>query len=70
LSAKEAFAETRPFQMKLFTLTAVLAAALFSAVAAVPFLPASKTRPDLFVLEARVSSTVNGTFQVYYDDGA
>jgi hypothetical protein len=56
--------------MKFFTLTALLAAALFSAVVAVPFLPAAKIRPDLFVLEARVSSSVAGTFQVFYDDGA
>jgi hypothetical protein len=56
--------------MKFFTLPALLAAALFSAVVSVPFLPAAKTRPDLFVLEVRASSTVSGAFQVYYDDGA
>src|SRR5215207_218434 len=56
--------------MKFFTFTALLAAALFSAVVAVPFLPAAKTRPDLFVLEVRVNSSVDGTLQVYYDDGS
>ena len=56
--------------MKFFTLPALLAAALFAAVVSVPFLPAAKIRPDVFVLEVRASSTVNGAFQVYYDDGA
>ena len=56
--------------MRFFTLTALLAAALFSVVVALPFLPAAKMRPDLFVLEARVSSTVGGALQIFYDDGA
>ncbi|MBL9208834.1 MAG: hypothetical protein JNL92_00100 [Opitutaceae bacterium] len=56
--------------MRFFTLTALLAAALFSVVVALPFLPAAKMRPDLFVLEARVSSTVGGSLQIFYDDGA
>ncbi len=56
--------------MKFFTPTALLAAALFSAVAAVPFLPAAKTRPDLFTLEARLTASAGGLFQIFYDDGA
>jgi hypothetical protein len=56
--------------MRFFTVPALLAAALFSAVVALPFLPAAKMRPDLFVLEARVSSSVSGSFQIFYDDGA
>ena len=56
--------------MKLFTVPALLAAALVSAIVAVPFLPTAKMRPDLFMLEARVSSTANGRLRVYYDDGA
>ena len=70
LSANDAFAETHLLRMRFFTLTALLAAALFSVVVALPFLPAAKMRPDLFVLEARVSSTVGGSLQIFYDDGA
>ncbi|MGH7959872.1 MAG: hypothetical protein ACREH8_23050, partial [Opitutaceae bacterium] len=55
--------------MKFFTFTAGLAAALFAAVVSVPFLPAAKMRPDVFVLEAQARSSVDGAFQVYYDDG-
>src|SRR5688572_12821205 len=55
--------------MKFFTFPALLAAALFSAVVSVPFLPAAKMRPDVFMLEVRASSTVNGALQAYYDDG-
>lgn len=47
-----------------------LAAALVSVVISIPFLPAAKTRGDLFLLEARVSSTAAGAFQIYYDDGS
>jgi hypothetical protein len=56
--------------MKWFTVPALLAAALVSAVVALPFLPAAKIRPDLFLLEARVTSTTAGAFQVYYEDGS
>jgi hypothetical protein len=55
--------------MKFFTITAVLAAALFSIVVTLPFAPAARMRPDVFVLEARARSTVDGAIQVYYDDG-
>lgn len=56
--------------MRFFTLTALLAAALFSAAVIVPFLSAAKNRPDFFTLEARITSTSPGWFQVYLDDGA
>jgi hypothetical protein len=69
LSRHPGFSETRPLRMKFFTLTALLAAALFSVVVSVPFLPAAKTRSDHFALEVRASSTVGGALQVYYDDG-
>ena len=55
--------------MKFFTLPALGAAALVSAVLALPFLPAAKTRPDLFVLEARLTASGPGQFQAYFDDG-
>jgi hypothetical protein len=55
--------------MKLFTLPALLAAALFSAVVVIPFLPAARPRPQNFVLEARVASSVAGTMRIYYDLG-
>jgi hypothetical protein len=69
LSDTEAFAETRGLRMRFFTFTALAAAAMVSVIVAVPFLPAAKSRPDLFVLEARVTSTLPGAFQVFYDDG-
>ncbi len=56
--------------MKFFTLPALLAAALVSVLAALPFLPAAKMRPDLFTLEVRLTSTANGILRAYYDDGA
>ena len=56
--------------MKFLTFSALLAAALFSAVVSMPFLPAAKMRPDVFMLEVRVSSTTSGAFQLYYDNGA
>ena len=55
--------------MKFLTLTAVLAAALFSMVVTLPFAPAARMQPDVFVLEARARSSVDGALQVYYDDG-
>ena len=55
--------------MKFFTFPALLAAALLSVVAALPFLPGAKTRSDLFQLEVRLTATGNGPLQVYYDDG-
>ncbi len=55
--------------MRLFTVPALLAAALCSVVAALPFLPAARMHPDLYVLEARVASSAGGPFQIFYDDG-
>ncbi len=55
--------------MRFFTLPALLAAALLSVVAALPFLPFAKRHSELFRFEARVTSTVAGGFQIFYDDG-
>lgn len=55
--------------MKLFTLPALLAAALFSAVVVVPFLPVAKTNAELFTFEAKLRSTVAGQAQLFFDDG-
>ncbi len=55
--------------MRWFSLQALLAAALLSAVVALPFLPAAKMRPDLYQLELRVTSPVVAQFQIFYDDG-
>ena len=58
--------------MKAFTFTTLLAAALFSAVVVVPFLPAAKTSsgPGLFWLEVRLTSSAPGIPQLYYDSGS
>lgn len=56
--------------MKFFTLPALLATALFSAVVVIPFLPAAKTHSDLFFLEARLNADQAGRIQLYYDNGA
>src|SRR4051812_230713 len=56
--------------MKFFTLPALLAAALLSAVVVVPFLPAAKTQSALFALEASMTSTASGQVVLYYDTGA
>src|SRR3954468_15238678 len=56
--------------MKFFTPMALLAAALLSALVALPFSPSAKMRPDLFMIEARVTSSVAAPFQIFYDDGA
>lgn len=55
--------------MKFFTLPALLAAALLSAVVVVPFLPAAKSQSALFALEARMTSTAPGQVMLYYDNG-
>jgi hypothetical protein len=55
--------------MKFLSLPALLAAALLSVAAALPFLPAAKTRSDLFQLEVRLSAAGRGTLQAYYDNG-
>ena len=69
MSALRRFAETAPLRMRFFSLPALLAAALVSAVVALPFLPAAKMHVDLFQLEARLTSNATGTFQAFYDDG-
>lgn len=56
--------------MKWFTTPALLAAAVFSAAVVIPFLPAAKEQPNIFVLEARVASPIAGLIKVYYDIGA
>ena len=56
--------------MRFFTLPALLAAALFSAVVVVPFLPLAKTQTDFFALEVRMTSSVNGIVKLYFDNGA
>jgi hypothetical protein len=55
--------------MRLFTPLALLSAALFSVVAALPFLPAAKMQPDLFMMELRVRAAAPGQIQIFYDDG-
>lgn len=55
--------------MKWLTVPALLAAALFSVVVALPFLPGAKTVPEIFAVEVRLASSVAGQLQVYYDDG-
>ncbi|HUR58412.1 MAG TPA: hypothetical protein VM029_11920 [Opitutaceae bacterium] len=56
--------------MKFFTVPALLAAALFSAVAVVPFLPTAKMRSSLLAVEVRFSTSAGvGNVQVFYDTG-
>src|SRR6185436_21149286 len=55
--------------MKVFTVPALLAAALFSAVVVIPFLPTAKSPRVFFALEARVASSVEGVVKIYYDTG-
>lgn len=55
--------------MKFFTIPALLASALLSALVVIPFLPAAKDRPTYFVLEAEVRSSVASYLQVYFDSG-
>src|SRR5688500_9919698 len=56
--------------MKFFTVPALLAAARLSAAVVVPWLPVAKNNSDLFLLEARLRSSVAGRVQVYYGTGA
>ena len=46
--------------MKWLTLPTLVAAAVCSAVAVIPFLPAAKNHPDVFIFEARLASSVAG----------
>ena len=56
--------------MKLFTLPALLVAALLGALVVVPFLPLAKTSSALFALEVRLASSGPGQIVLYYDSGA
>ncbi|HVW21329.1 MAG TPA: hypothetical protein VHC86_08945 [Opitutaceae bacterium] len=56
--------------MKCLTPAALLAAALFSAAAVVPFLPGRPARQSQFAFEADLTSTTSGQVQVFYDYGA
>ena len=55
--------------MKLFTLPALLAAAMASVLVVIPFLPAAKPDPRPFLLELRAAATAGGAARVYYDIG-
>ncbi len=57
--------------MKFLTLPALMAAACFSAVAVIPFLPAARQQSTAanFFVELRLASDSAGTVQVFYDDG-
>jgi len=54
---------------RFFTFTTLLAAALFSAAAVVPFLPNAKKNSELFFFEVMMSSSASGSLQLYYDSG-
>lgn len=56
--------------MKYFTPAGLLAAAVVAAATVVPFLPAARRGEHSFALELRMSSSVSGNVQVYYDLGA
>ncbi|MBI5771396.1 MAG: hypothetical protein HZA93_26720 [Verrucomicrobia bacterium] len=56
--------------MRFFTFPALLAAALVSAVVALPFLPIAKTQTDFFAFEVRMTSKVTGVVKIYFDAGA
>ncbi len=56
--------------MKFLTPQALLAAALLSAAAVVPFLPAARKVQDRFGLEVRYVSSVSAHLQVYFDRGS
>ena len=61
--------DSRLTSMKFFTLPALLAAALFSAVVVVPFLPEAHDHANPFALEVRLAASAAGNVQVYYDTG-
>ncbi|MDO8539132.1 MAG: hypothetical protein Q7S40_01720 [Opitutaceae bacterium] len=56
--------------MRIFTFPALLAAALVSAVVALPFFAGAKFQPVLYAVEAELASSVAGNVQLYYDDGS
>lgn len=55
--------------MKFFTAAALFAAALFSVVVSVPFLPHAKEVPELFAVSVTLTTSSSGRLQVYYDTG-
>src|ERR1039457_4931864 len=55
--------------MKFFTLPALLAAALFSAVVSLPFMPFAASPTALYRFEVTVTSSQRGIAQVFYDIG-
>jgi hypothetical protein len=55
--------------MKSFSIPALLAAALFSAVVSLPFMPFAASRTAVFHLEATVTSTARGSAQLFYNVG-
>jgi hypothetical protein len=52
------------------TFKALMAAAVFSAVVVIPFLPSARLQPEHFVFEVAVASSAAGHLQIYYDGGA
>ena len=69
MSALHPLAETVPLRMRIFSFPALLAAALFSAVVALPFLPWAKNQQDRFLLEMRVATSAGGMLQAFFNDG-
>lgn len=55
--------------MKFLTVPALLAAALFSAIAMIPSLPVTRTAARPFTLETGLASSVDGVAKVYFDIG-
>jgi len=55
--------------MRFFSVPTLIIAVLFSAIAVIPFLPAAHRKSNQFALETKLSSTLPGNVQVYYDDG-
>src|SRR3954471_9031981 len=55
--------------MKLFSLTTLLVAALFSVVVTIPFLPLVASKTGQFEFDVTLTSTASGKTQIYYDLG-
>jgi hypothetical protein len=56
--------------MKVLTPPSLLAAALLSAVAVIPFLPTARSdKPVTFFVELKLASNTPGRVQIFYDDG-
>jgi len=56
--------------MRFLTAPALFAAALLSAAAVIPFLPAAQKATDRFDLEVRYASSVSAHLQIYFDRGS